>query len=192
MSLILALVLIVVILIVIDIFRKSIRSKQKFILAGIEEKSNEALVALANNDLSLVQDVFNEYPLLKDGYLVLYYETASTINIKDLSSLLKRYNIKFTDENVFQKINYNDVIFSILADNEKQAFESQNEGSVSKIVAVMNFKKLATFDYDIKACYESIMDVLDDVSKSYGGTIMNENRIRLTNKDKQNYLESII
>lgn len=46
--------------------------------------------------------------------------------------------------------------------------------------------------YDVKTCYELMMDVLEAMNKSFHGTIMNENRIRLTKRDKQNYLDAIL
>ncbi len=192
MSIILILILILVVLVVIDIIRKSLRNKQKDILTTSENKNSEQLVAQTNNNTGPAQDIAKSYPLLKDGYLVLYFEFVENMSIKDLSMYLKYYGIRYTDANVFQKINYDDVIFSILPDNETRTFAGRNEGSVKKIVAVMNFKKLSSQEYDTKTCYELIMDVLDGLSKQSSGTLMNEHGIRLTNKDKQNYLESII
>jgi hypothetical protein len=175
-----------------DIIRKGIRNKQKEILTASENKNSEQLVAQINDSTAPAQDIANAYPLLKDGYLVLYFESTETMSIKDLSMYLKYYGIRYTDDNVFQKINHGDVIFSILPDNETRTFQGRNEGSVKKIVTVMNFKKLSSQDYDTKICYELIMDVLEGLSKQSSGILMNEHGLRLTNKDKQNYLESII
>lgn len=64
------------------------------------------------------------------------------IDVNNLSMFLKYYGIKYTDEQVFQKVNYDDVIFTVLPDNEAQVFESQKEGSIKSLVVVMNFKNL--------------------------------------------------
>lgn len=47
-------------------------------------------------------------------------------------------------------------------------------------------------DYDVKTCYELMVDVLEALAKSFYGTLMNEHKIRLTKKDKQNYLAVIL
>lgn len=105
---------------------------------------------------------------------------------------MKYYGIKFTDENVFQKINYKDVIFSILPDSEEQEFSAANEGEIRGIIAVMNYRKLADIGYDVKTCYELMLDILEALAKSFNGTLMNEHKVRLTKKDKQNYLAAIL
>jgi len=56
----------------------------------------------------------------------------------------------------------------------------------------MNYKKLISMEYDVKTCYELMMDVLEALSRSFHGTLMNEHKIRLTIKDKQSYLEAIL
>ena len=56
----------------------------------------------------------------------------------------------------------------------------------------MNFKKLASLEYDVKTCYEVMMDILEAINKNFHGTLMNEHKIRITKRDKQNYLEAII
>ena len=192
MSLILILILVLVVLIVIDLFRKSIRMKQKEVLKEIEEKSSEQLTNQVKNNSINIQEFQDEYPLLRDGYLLFYFEGIESINVKKLNIFLKYYGIKYTDDMVFQKINYNDVIFSVLPDNDSQVFESSKEGNVSGVIVVMNFKKLANLDYDVKTCYEVMMDILEALSKSFHGTLMNEHKIRITKRDKQNYLEAII
>jgi c-di-AMP phosphodiesterase-like protein len=190
MSLILILVLVV--LVVIDLCRKNIRIKQKNALETIEKKSSEQLTNQVKNNPGHIHEFEDEYPLLRSGYLLFYFEGIEALDVKNLEIFLKYYGIKYTDDNVFQKINYSDVIFSILPDNDKQIFEFSNVGQVSGIVAVMNFKKLVSMEYDVKACYELMMDILETLSKSFHGTLMNEHKIRITKKDKQNYLEAII
>ena len=192
MSLILILILILVVLIVIDLFRKSIRMKQKEALKEIECSSSEDLVSQAKNNHVHVQEFHDEYPLLRDGYLLFYFEGIEPLELKSLSMFLKYYGVKYTDDKVFQKINYNDVVFSVLPDNESQVFESSKEGEVSGIIAVMNFKKLVALEYDVKTCYEVMMDILEALNKSFHGTLMNEHKIRITKRDKQNYLEAIV
>lgn len=192
MSNILILVLILVVLVVIDLCRKAVRIKQKQILRQIENQSTEELVGQAKSNPGHIEEVQEEYPLLKEGYLLFYFEGFDPIDVKDLSAFLKYYGIKYTNEKVFQKINYEDVIFTVLPDNETQVFESQKEGSVNVLIAVMNFKKLANQQYDVKTCYELMMDILEAMSKSFHGIVMNENRIRLTKRDKQNYLDVLV
>lgn len=194
MILILALVLILVVLIIIDLFRKSLRVRQKDILANIEYANSQELVSQAKNPSSkaYVEDVQREYPLLRDGFLLIYFEGVQSIQVKDLATFLKYYGIKFTDENVFQKINYKDVIFSILPDSEEQEFSAANEGEIRGIIAVMNYRKLADIGYDVKTCYELMLDILEALAKSFNGTLMNEHKVRLTKKDKQNYLAAIL
>ncbi|MGQ4003030.1 cell division protein ZipA C-terminal FtsZ-binding domain-containing protein [Francisellaceae bacterium CB300] len=192
MSYILILTLILVVLIVIDLFRKSIRVKQKEALKEIENKSSELLTNQVKHDPAHIKEFEDEYPLLRDGYLLFYFEGIEAIDIKSLGMFLKYYGVKYTDDKVFQKINYNDVIFSVLPDNESQVFESSKDGKVSGIVVVMNFKKLASLEYDVKTCYEVMMDILEALNKNFHGTLMNEHKIRITKRDKQNYLEAII
>ena len=192
MSYILILILVLVVLIVIDLLRKSIRMKQKEALKEIDGGPSEELVSQAKSDPAYIQEFQNEYPLLRGGYLLFYFEGIEPLDIKNLAVFLKYYGIKYTDDNVFQKISYNDVIFSILPDNESQVFESSKEGEVSGIVAVMNFKKLAALEYDVKTCYEVMMDILEALSKNFHGTLMNEHKMRITKRDKQKYLEVII
>ncbi|AIT09959.1 membrane protein [Candidatus Francisella endociliophora] len=194
MTLILALVLVLVVLIIIDLYRKSLRLKQKEVLREIEQKGSEELLGQVRNssEYAHIEDVQREYPLLRDGFLLFYFEAIEAIEVKDLATFLKYYGVKYTDEKIFQKINYKDVIFTVLADNESQEFISSKEGKVDGLIAVMNYKKLTTMEYDVKTCYELMMDVLEALSKSFHGTLMNEHRIRLTKKDKQNYLEAIL
>jgi len=193
MSLILILILILVVLVVIDLFRKSIRMKQKVALNEMESSSSDQLVSQAKSSgTTHIQEFQNEYPLLKDGYLLFYFEGIEPLDIKNIAMFLKYYGVKYTDDKVFQKRNYNDVIFSVLPDNESQVFESSKEGEVTGLIAVMNFKKLASLEYDVKTCYEVMMDVLEALNKSFHGTLMNEHKIRITKRDKQNYLEAII
>lgn len=194
MTLILVLVLILVVLIIIDLYRKSLRIKQKEILEGTQQKDSEQLLEQAKNSsgYAYVEDVQREYPLLREGFLLFYFEGIEKIDVKDLATFLKYYGVKYTDEKVFQKLNYNDVIFSVLPDNEEQVFADAKEGQVDGIIAVMNYRKLAGMEYDVKTCYELMMDILEAMGKSFHGTLMNEHKIRLTNKDKQNYLEAIL
>ncbi|AEI35725.1 MULTISPECIES: cell division protein ZipA C-terminal FtsZ-binding domain-containing protein [Francisella] len=194
MTLILALVLILVVLIIIDLFRKSLRVRQKDILANIEHANSQELISQAKSSPSnaRVEDVQREYPLLRDGFLLIYFEGTQSIQVKDLATFLKYYGIKFTEEKVFQKINYKDVIFSVLPDNEGQEFLASNEGEVNGIVAVMNYRKLANIGYDVKTCYELMLDILEALGKSFNGTLMNEHKVRLTKKDKQSYLAAIL
>lgn len=191
MSLILILILVLVVLIVIDLYRKSIREKQKIALKEIEGNSSEQLVNQPKNSLSTVQEFQDEYPLLKEGYILFYFEGIEAISVKNLNKFLNYYGVKYNDQKVFQKLNYKDVIFSILPNNESQVFESPKEGEVSGIVAVMNFKKLISLEYDVKTCYEVMVDMLESLNKSFHGTLMNEHKIRITKRDKQNYLEAI-
>ena len=194
MTLILALVLILVVLIIIDLYRKSLRLKQRDILEDTQQKDSEKLLEQVKNSSghAYIEDVQREYPLLREGFLLFYFEGIEKLGVKDLATFLKYYGVKYTDEKVFQKLNYSDVIFSILPDNEDQVFADSKEGYVSGIIAVMNYRKLASMEYDVKTCYELMMDILEAMSKSFHGTLMNEHRIRLTNKDKQNYLEAIL
>ncbi|AFJ43237.1 cell division protein ZipA C-terminal FtsZ-binding domain-containing protein [Francisella orientalis] len=194
MTLILALVLILVILIIIDLFRKSLRVRQKDILANIEHANSQEFVSQAKNspDKAYVEDVQREYPLLRDGFLLIYFEAAQSMQVKDLATFLKYYGIKFTDEKVFQKVNYKDIIFSVLPDSEEQVFAAANDGEVKGVIAVMNYRKLANIGYDVKTCYELMLDILEALSKSFNGTLMNEHKVRLTKKDKQNYLAAIL
>ncbi|QIW09595.1 cell division protein ZipA C-terminal FtsZ-binding domain-containing protein [Francisella sp. LA112445] len=194
MTLMLVLVLILVILIIIDLYRKSLRIKQKDILESIQQRDREQLLeqVKSSSEYAYVENVQREYPLLRDGFLLFYFEGIEKIQVKDLATFLKYYGVKYTDEKVFQKLNYNDVIFTVLPDNEDQVFVDAKEGKVDGIIAVMNYRKLASMEYDVKTCYELMMDILEAMSKSFHGTLMNEHRIRLTNKDKQNYLEAIL
>lgn len=194
MTIILALVLILVVLIIIDLYRKSLRIKQKEVLKEIEQKGSEELInqVKASTGDAHIEDVQREYPLLRDGFLLFYFEAIEPIEVKNLATFLKYYGIKYTDENIFQKVNYSDVIFSILPDNDSQEFQGSREGSVDGVIAVMNYKKLSSMDYDVKTCYELMVDVLEALNKSFYGTLMNEHKVRLTKKDKQNYLEAIL
>lgn len=194
MTLILALVLILVALIIIDLYRKSLRLKQRDILEDTQQKDSEQLLeqVKSSSGHAYIEDVQREYPLLREGFLLFYFEGIEKIDVKDLATFLKYYGVKYTDEKVFQKLNYNDVIFSVLPDNEEQVFVDSKEGHVSGIIAVMNYRKLAGMEYDVKTCYKLMMDILEAMSKSFHGTLMNEHKIRLTNKDKQNYLEAIL
>lgn len=194
MTLILTLVLLLVVLIIVDLYRKSLRIKQKDTLKNIEQGSEEELVNQAKNSSKYahIEDVQQEYPLLRDGFLLFYFEGIGKIQVKGLATFLKYYGVRFTDENVFQKLNYKDVIFSILPDNQSQEFSSSKDGAVDGIIAVMNYRKLAGMGYDVKTCYELMMDILEALDKSFHGTLMNEHKIRLTKKDKQNYLEAVI
>ncbi|MED7787474.1 cell division protein ZipA C-terminal FtsZ-binding domain-containing protein [Francisella sp. 19X1-34] len=194
MTLMLILVLILVVLIIVDLYRKSLRIKQKDILEGTQQKDGEQLLeqAKSSSTYQYVENVQREYPLLREGFLLLYFEGIGKIEVKDLATFLKYYGVKYTDEKVFQKLNYNDVIFSILPDSEEQIFVDIKQDKVDGIVAVMNYRKLANMEYDIKTCYELMMDILEAMGKSFHGTLMNEHKIRLTNKDKQNYLEAIL
>ena len=79
-----------------------------------------------------------------------------------------------------------------MPDNDSQEFQGSREGSVDGVIAVMNYKKLSSMDYDVKTCYELMVDVLEALNKSFYGTLMNEHKVRLTKKDKQNYLEAIL
>lgn len=194
MTLILVLVLILVILIIIDLFRKSLRVKQKEILKKIEQKSSEELInqVKSSSEYAHIEDVQREYPMLREGFLLFYFECIEPIQIKDLATFLRYYGVKYTEAKVFQKINYDDVIFSILPDNEQQEFLDSKEGSIDGIIAVMNYKKLASMEYDVKTCYELMVDILEGLGKSFHGTLLNEHRIRLTKKDKQSYLDAIL
>ncbi|MDE5033692.1 hypothetical protein NAI60_09430, partial [Francisella tularensis subsp. holarctica] len=66
-----------------------------------------------------------------------------------------------------------DVIFSILPDNQEQEFSSATDWSVTGIIAVMNYRKLASMDYDDKTCYELMLDILEALAKAFHGTLMN-------------------
>ena len=193
MTIILTLVL--VILIIIDLYRKSLRLKQVEILRNIEQSNTQELITQAKSfseHAANVKNVQREYPLLRDGFLLLYFEAIKPIQIKDLAAFLKYYGVKYTDNKVFQKVNYKDVIFSILPDNQEQEFFSATDGNITGIIAVMNCRKLASIDYDVKTCYELMLDILEDLAKSFHGTLMNEHKVRLTKKDKQNYLAAIL
>lgn len=194
MTLILILVLVLVVLVIIDLYRKSLRLKQKDILEGSQQRDGEQLLeqAKSSSENAYIESVQSEYPLLRDGFLLFYFEGIEKIQVKDLAIFLKYYGVKYTDEKVFQKLNYDDVIFSILPDNQDQIFVDSKEGYVQGIIAVMNYRKLASMEYDVKTCYELMMDILEAMGKSFHGTLMNEHKIRLTNKDKQNYLEAIL
>ena len=195
MTIILALVLVLVILIIIDLYRKSLRLKQLEILRNIEQNNTQELITQAKSyseHAANVENVQHEYPLLRDGFLLLYFEAIKPIQIKDLTEFLKYYGVKYTDDKVFQKVNYKDVIFSILPDNQEREFFSAKDGSITGIIAVMNFRKLASIDYDVKTCYKLMLDVLEDLAKSFHGTLMNEHKVRFTKKDKQNYLAAIL
>ncbi|WP_150466628.1 cell division protein ZipA C-terminal FtsZ-binding domain-containing protein [Francisella sp. SYW-9] len=194
MTLMLVLVLILVVLIIVDLYRKSLRIKQKDILEGTQQRDSEQLLekARSSSEYAYIENVQREYPLLRDGFLLFYFEGIEKIEVKDLATFLKYYGVKYTDEKVFQKLNYNDVIFTVLPDNEEQVFADTKTGRVDGIIAVMNYRKLASMEYDVKTCYELMMDILEAMGKSFHGTLMNEHRIRLTNKDKQNYLEAIL
>lgn len=195
MTIILALVLVLVILIIIDLYRKSLRLKQLEILRNIEQSNTQELITQAKSyseHAANVENVQHEYPLLRDGFLLLYFEAIEPIQIKDLTEFLKYYGVKYIDDKVFQKVNYKDVIFSILPDNQEQEFFSAKDGSITGIIAVMNCRKLASIDYDVKTCYKLMLDVLEDLAKSFHGTLMNEHKVRLTKKDKQNYLAAIL
>ncbi|MED7819421.1 MULTISPECIES: cell division protein ZipA C-terminal FtsZ-binding domain-containing protein [unclassified Francisella] len=194
MTLILVLVLVLVVLVIIDLYRKSLRLKQKDILEGSQQRDGEQLLeqAKSSSENAYIESVQSEYPLLRDGFLLFYFEGIEKIQVKDLATFLKYYGVKYTDEKVFQKLNYDDVIFSILPDNQDQIFVDSKEGYVQGIIAVMNYRKLASMEYDVKTCYELMMDILEAMGKSFHGTLMNEHKIRLTNKDKQNYLEAIL
>lgn len=195
MTIILALVLVLVILIIIDLYRKSLRLKQLEILRNIEQSNTQELITQAKSyseHAANVENVQREYPILRNGFLLLYFEAIEPIQIKDLAEFLKYYGVKYTDDKVFQKVNYKDVIFSISPDNQEQEFFSAKDGSITGIIAVMNCRKLASIDYDVKTCYELMPDVLEDLAKSFHGTLMNEHKVRLTKKDKQNYLAAIL
>ncbi|MFV9972761.1 MAG: cell division protein ZipA C-terminal FtsZ-binding domain-containing protein [Francisella endosymbiont of Hyalomma asiaticum] len=195
MTIILALVLVLVILIIIDLYRKSLRLKQLEILRNIEQSNTQELITQAKSyseHAANVENFQHEYPLLRDGFLLLYFEAIEPIQIKDLTEFLKYYGVKYTDDKVFQKVNYKDVIFSILPNNQEQEFFSAKDGSITGIIAVMNCRKLASIDYDVKTCYKLMLDVLEDLAKSFHGTLMNEHKVRLTKKDKQNYLAAIL
>ncbi|GAB4222122.1 MAG: cell division protein ZipA C-terminal FtsZ-binding domain-containing protein [Francisella sp.] len=193
MKLILILVLILVLLITIDIYRKSLRIKQKEFLKKIEDNAQEVLVQTKKSEYSPnIENVQRDYPLLKDGFLLIYFEASKPIQVKDLSKFLRYYGIKYTDEKAFQKINSKDVIFSILPDNQEQEFVNDTDGSINRIIAVMNYKKLASIGYDVKVCYELMLDLLYSLVESFDGILMNEHQIRLTKKDKQNYLSAIL
>ncbi|AVC43755.1 hypothetical protein B4919_02645 [Francisella tularensis subsp. novicida] len=195
MTLILALVLVLVVLIIIDLYRKSLRLKQVEILRNIEQNNAQELITQAKSFpeyAANIENVQQEYPLLRDGFLLLYFEAIEPIQVKDLATFLKYYGIKYTDDKAFQKVNYKDVIFSILPDNQEQEFSSATDGSVIGIIAVMNYRKLASMDYDVKTCYELMLDILEALAKAFHGTLMNEHKVRLTKKDKQNYLAAIL
>ena len=106
MTIILALVLILVVLIIIDLYRKSLRIKQKEVLKEIEQKGSEELInqVKASTGDAHIEDVQREYPLLRDGFLLFYFEAIEPIEVKNLATFLKYYGIKYTDENIFQKL----------------------------------------------------------------------------------------
>ena len=194
MTLVLTIFLILIFLILIDLYRRNIRIRQKKVIDDIQKKESEKLLnqVIDVTDLSNVDNCQHEYPILREGFLLFYFETKKTISVKDLSRFLKLYGARYTDERVFQKFNNRDVIFSILPDSDAKIFNKHDEGRVKGIIAVMNYKKLSYMNYDIKNCYEMMMDILEDMSNNFGGTLMNEHKIRLTNKDKKKYLEAII
>ncbi|MDE5024739.1 hypothetical protein NAI69_09315, partial [Francisella tularensis subsp. holarctica] len=77
----------------------------------------------------------------------------------------------------FQKVNCKEVIFSILPDNQEHEFSSATDGSVTGSIAVMNYRKLASMDYDGKTCYELMLDIREALANAFLGTLMNEHKV---------------
>lgn len=191
MFLILSLSLLLVVLIVIDFYRKGLRQKQLNKLEAINSQLINLSIETGNidSDATEIIEHKNEYEYLKQGFALFYFESFQEIDLKDLNLFFKGYGIKFV-EGIFQKVSYKDVIYSILPDNESQTFEGVNK--VKSIIIVMNYRKVASEGYDIKVCYESMIDMLDSLVKAFSGVLMSENKVRLTNRDRQKYLEAVV
>ncbi len=194
MLLIILLVIALVVLLSIDYYRKAVRQKEKQFLKDMENKNREEFV-LDKSDLELVVEddkkPSQQDSLLNDGFIVMYYEASSPIKMKDLNNFMFNNSIKMLSGVYQRQINRN-VIFSILADNEKQLFESAVSGEESKFILVMNFRKVISQDFNIKSSYEDMMDLSDKLQKNFGGVLLNENGLRVTKKDKQKYLTAIL
>ncbi|APC96704.1 hypothetical protein [Francisella frigiditurris] len=191
MFLILSLSLLLVVLIVIDFYRKGLRQKQLNKLEAINSQLINLSIETGNidSDTAEIVEHKNEYEYLKQGFSLFYFESFQEMDLKDLNSFFKGYGIKFA-EGIFQKVSYKDVIYSILPDNESQTFEGITK--VKSIIVVMNYRKVASEGYDVKVCYESMIDMLDSLVKAFSGVLMSENKVRLTNRDKQKYLEAVV
>ena len=195
MLLIILLVILLVVLLSIDFYRKAIRQKEKQFLKDVENKNREEFI-LDKSDLEFTVEDDNKKPsqqasLLDDGFIVMYYEPSSPIKMKDLNSFMFNNSIKMLSGVYQRQINRN-VIFSILADNEKQLFESAVSGEESKFILVMNFRKVISQDFNVKSSYEDMMDLSEQLQKNFGGVLLNENGLRVTKKDKQKYLTAIL
>ncbi|MFC4893165.1 hypothetical protein ACFPDQ_08905 [Pseudofrancisella aestuarii] len=191
MFLILSLSLLLVVLIVIDFYRKGLRQKQLNKLEAINSQLINLSIETGNvdSDVAEIVEHKNEYEYLKQGFSLFYFESFQEMDLKDFNSFFKGYGIKLV-EGIFQKVSYKDVIYSVLPDNESQTFEGITK--VKSIIIVMNYRKVASEGYDVKVCYESMVDMLDSFVKTFPGVLMSENKIRLTNRDRQKYLESVV
>ena len=208
-SLIFALIIVLISLLFIDIIRKAKRQKQKKILEEIEKKhksfdftgskssetsKEEISFEEKESDITkknIVEDVTpKQYPNLEEGFALFYFETNSKYSIKELNSFLSEYNLRRSN-GVFQLLNYRDVIYTVIPDNEEQSFDNLNNEFNLPLIIVMNFKKVKSLGYNSKECYENMLDMLDNMSDKFNGIIMNENNLRLTKIDKEKYLEKI-
>ena len=208
-SLIFALVIILISLLFIDIIRKAKRQKQKEFLEEIEKKhksfdfteskfsetsKEEISFEEKESDITkknIVEDVTSkQYPNLEEGFALFYFETNSKYSIKELNAFLNEYNLRRSN-GIFQFLNYRDVIYTIIPDNEEQSFDNLNNEINLPLIIVMNFKKVKSLGYNPKECYENMLIMLENMTEKFNGTIMNENNLRLTKIDKEKYLEKI-
>ena len=192
MFLIIILVVLTVFLVFIDFYRKGVRQKEKLFLSRIESDNHNVSLVYKEKSFDLkAEDNDLVYESLKEGYILMYFEAENNITIKDLNNFFSKRSIRMV-RGVYQKVIDRNVIFSVLADNEQQLFESPLIGAEKKLIVVMNYKKIISLGYDIKECCEDMMDTIDIFNKCYNGILLNENGIRLTKKDRQKYLSVIM
>jgi hypothetical protein len=191
MFLIIVLVVLIVPLLFIDFYRKGLRQKEKLFLSNMESDDSDELVYKEKPINTFNEESDSKYESLKDGYILMYFESESNISIKDLNTFFSKRGVRMV-RGIYQKTIDRNVIFSVLADNDEQLFDSPVVGSEKKLIIVMNYKKVSSLGYNVKDYYEDMMDSIDSLNKNFNGIILNENGIRLTKKDRQKYLSVIM
>lgn len=191
MFLIIILVVLIVPLLFIDFYRKGLRQKEILFLSKMEVDDNDELVYKEKSINRFDEESDVEYESLKDGYILMYFESENDISIKELNAFFSKRAVRMV-RGVYQRTIDRNVIFSILADNDEQLFDSPVVGSEKKLIIVMNYKKVSSLGYNVKDYYEEMMSGIDSLNKIFNGVILNENGIRLTKKDRQKYLSVIV
>ena len=135
------------------------------------------------------------FPSLAQGYAVLYLNIlrGDGFTGKDLQQLWKEYRLQFSQKGNAQFLtDDNDVLYSILPDNEMRQFQYQHFESThyNGLIYIFNIHKLAKC-YDVAACFTYFIKAVYEMNTRLGGVILNEHRQRFTKSDELGYRRHI-